>query len=286
MAEQTLKRCRSAHRMNIRKQMRDAQACIDDNSRDNTEMLKLKVELTSKLEKIVKLDEQIVMKLCEDDAIGEDAIAVETEEADELATGVRTILIKLDGLLTKKSTPTSPRRVLPMLPNSPSAAGRPSSPAGGSFGHTGPQAAVFNKARLPKLEMKRFNGDICHWQEFWDCFESSIDSDQDLPPVMKLNYLRGLLDGPAKAVITGYETTNANYAEALDVLKDRYGKKSVIQLAHLNGIMNHAAVKDEDDIVGLRKFQDTIEVHYRGLRALGVDEETYCYLLVEFISKY
>lgn len=53
-----------------------------------------------------------------------------------------------------------------------------------------------------QLEMKRFNGD-----------------------------LRELLDGPAEAVIAGYETTNANYAEALDVLKDRYGNKSVIQLA-------------------------------------------------------
>ena len=50
---------------------------------------------------------------------------------------------------------------------------------------TGPQASVYSKARLPKLEMKRFNVDICQWQEFWDCFESSVDSNQDLTPVMK-----------------------------------------------------------------------------------------------------
>ena len=77
--------------------------------------------------------------------------------------------------------------------------------------------------------MQRFNGDICHWQECSDCFESSVDSDQDLPLVMKLNYSRLLLDGPAKAVIAGHDTTNANYAEALDFLKDWYGKKSVIR---------------------------------------------------------
>ena len=276
--------------MNVKKQLKDAQECIDNNSKDNAKLLKLKVGLASKLVKIVKVDEQILMKLCQDDAIEEDTIATETEEADDLATAVRTMLIRLDSMLNKNKSPSTPRRVLPMLPiTSPSRAafGGPNSPTGGSPAgshvSTGPQVSVYNKARLPKLEMKRFNGDICHWQEFWDCFESSVDSDQDLPPVMKLNYLRGLLDGPAKAVIAGYETTNANYAEALDVLKDRYGKKSVIRLAHLNGIMNHAAVKDENDIVGLRKFQDTIEVHYRGLRALGVDEETYSAIIVQKI---
>ena len=53
-----------------------------------------------------------------------------------------------------------------MLLNSPSTAGGPSSLPEGSFVSTGPQASVFNKARLLKLKMKKFNGDICHWQEF------------------------------------------------------------------------------------------------------------------------
>ena len=57
MAEQigTLKRYRSAHRMNVKKQLKDAQECIDNNSKDNAELLMLKVGLASKLEKIVKV---------------------------------------------------------------------------------------------------------------------------------------------------------------------------------------------------------------------------------------
>lgn len=85
------------------------------------------------------------------DTTDEDAIAVETEEAYDLATGVNTIFIKLDSLLTKKLTPKSPRRMLPMLPNSPSTTGVPSTSPGGSVVSTGPQASAFNKARLPKL---------------------------------------------------------------------------------------------------------------------------------------
>ena len=97
--------------MNVKKQLKDAQECIDNNSKDNAELLKLKVGLAS-----------------------------------------------------------TPRRVLPMLPvTSPRAASGGSNLAtggspGGSHVSTGQQASVYSKARLPKIEMKRFNGDICHWQ--------------------------------------------------------------------------------------------------------------------------
>ena len=64
---------------------------------------------------------------------------------------------------------------------------------------------------------------------------------------MKLNYLRDLLDGPAKAAISGFESRNLNYSEVLDVLKERYGKKAE----------NLPPIKDEDNIADLKKFQDT-----------------------------
>ena len=86
--------------------------------------------------------------------------------------------------------------------------------------------------------MKRFDGNICEWQEFWDCFESSVDSNQTLAPVLKLNYMKGLLDGQARAAIAGLELISANYAEAVELLRDRYGKKSVIEQAHTNGLRN------------------------------------------------
>ena len=45
------------------------------------------------------------MKLSQDDATEEDTIAAETEEADDLATAVRTALIRLDSLLDKNKLP-------------------------------------------------------------------------------------------------------------------------------------------------------------------------------------
>ena len=95
--------------------------------------------------------------------------------------------------------------------------------------------------------MKRFNGYICQGQEFLDCFGSCVDKHLNPSLVIRFNYLRDLLDGPTKAAISGFESRNVNYSEALDVLKERYGKKAE----------NLPPIKDEDNIADLKKFQDT-----------------------------
>ncbi len=97
---------------------------------------------------------------------------------------------------------------------------------------------------------------------------------QGTTPVIKLNTLRRLLDGSEKRAIDGLESTNANYKEAVEFLKERYGKKTMIQRAEINEIMNLTAAKDSDDVNSLRKFRDLIEIHYRGLQALFVEENT------------
>ena len=32
----------------------------------------------------------------------------------------------------------------------------------------------WNTVKLPKLELKKFDGNILRWQEFWDTFDSTI----------------------------------------------------------------------------------------------------------------
>ena len=51
--------------------------------------------------------------------------------------------------------------------------------------------------KLPKIELKRFNGDILKWTEFWDAFESTIHDNKSLHDVDKFNYLRSQLQGTA-----------------------------------------------------------------------------------------
>ena len=59
------------------------------------------------------------------------------------------------------------------------------------------------RAKLPKLDVRKFGGKISEWQEFWDSFESAIDKNEALADVDKFSYLRGLLIEPARSPLQG-----------------------------------------------------------------------------------
>eukprot|EP00112_Aurelia_sp_Birch-Aquarium-sp1_P001589 Seg1172.19 transcript_id=Seg1172.19/GoldUCD/mRNA.D3Y31 product="hypothetical protein" protein_id=Seg1172.19/GoldUCD/D3Y31 len=90
------------------------------------------------------------------------------------------------------------------------------------------------RARLPKLELKKFIGKPYDWQEIWNAFRSSIDENEELADVDKFTYLRHLLEEPAKGVVAGFTLTEANYAAAVNLLKQRIGKPSIIRQAHIS----------------------------------------------------
>jgi len=135
------------------------------------------------------------------------------------------------------------------------------------------------KARLPKLEVRKFHGKIQEWQEFWDAFESAIDQNEGLMAIDKFSYLRSLVTEPARSTIAGFSLTAANYAAAVDVLK-KYGKETAIQRAHVNDLLNLAPVFSDKDTTRLRKLYDSCSAHFRGLKALRVDETTFAAVVV------
>ena len=119
------------------------------------------------------------------------------------------------------------------------------------------------RARLPKLDMRKFSGKPYDWQEFWDAFRSSVHENEELCQVDKFTYLHYLLEEPVKTVIAGFSLTEANYEAAVDLLK------------HINELMNLQPVYKERDLDRLRHFYDVAETHFRGLDAMMVDETTY-----------
>ena len=46
-----------------------------------------------------------------------------------------------------------------------------------------------NSIRLLRLELRKFDGNILKWQEFWDTLQSIIRKNNDLQNVDKFNYL-------------------------------------------------------------------------------------------------
>ena len=87
--------------------------------------------------------------------------------------------------------------------------------------------------KLQRLELKKFDGGIFKWVEFWDAFESAIHSKKQLHDVDKFNYLKAQLKEAASEVISGLGLTQENYNITINLLKERYGKKQIIIKAHL-----------------------------------------------------
>ena len=66
----------------------------------------------------------------------------------------------------------------------------------------------------------------------------------------------------------------------MDVLQRRFGNKTVVQRAHFNELLNVKPVFNANGTERLRKFFDTVESNFRGLEALGVNQEIYSEIVV------
>ncbi|XP_006821839.1 uncharacterized protein LOC100377489 [Saccoglossus kowalevskii] len=135
--------------------------------------------------------------------------------------------------------------------------------------------------QLPKLELQTFAGDTLKWVSFNDTFNAAIHNDGTLDNIQKFTYLRSLLTGEAARTIEGLDLTDANYASALTLLRERYGQKQVIISAHMKSLWELPT--PTEDATSLRHFYDSLESHVRGLHALGEDENSYGKLLVPMI---
>ena len=83
------------------------------------------------------------------------------------------------------------------------------------------------EAKLPKLILPTFTGDVLQWTAFWKKFKAVVD-DGDLPAITKFTYLRSLLKGEASDVVQGLSLTADNYKTACDILIKRFGRSERI----------------------------------------------------------
>lgn len=92
--------------------------------------------------------------------------------------------------------------------------------------------AVNMQAKLPKLEITKFNGTYADWPRFWGQYSETIDK-TSVPPVTKFSYLRELLCDKAKRAIEALPYTAEGYNRAVAILKDRFGKDSEVVKAYV-----------------------------------------------------
>ena len=219
-----------------------------------------------KIETLKALDDNFVSAIVENDT---DCDAEELEltiaEGDTLRADLQGIISRIQELYLPKHENDGAIPVPAVLP---------------PFHSYSNQSTVKCMAKLPKLTLTKFRGKLQQWQEFWDSFESTVHLNESLADVDKFKYLKMQLEGPALLTIGGFALTSANYYAAIELLKRRYGKQDIIQRAHVNDLLNLIPISHDENTADLRKFYDAAETHFRGLKALGVQENVYAGIVV------
>ena len=91
-----------------------------------------------------------------------------------------------------------------------------------------------------------------------------------------------LLEGAAAHSIQGVPLSEANYDNALELLKQRFGRPQQIITAHMDALLKVQGC-NRDRPATLRLVCDKINVHVRGLHSLGMCSDQYGSLLIPVI---
>ncbi|UYV80331.1 hypothetical protein LAZ67_18002470 [Cordylochernes scorpioides] len=129
--------------------------------------------------------------------------------------------------------------------------------------------------KLPKIEMRKFDGELINWLPFWAQFEK-IHEDTELHDADKFHYLVQSMQSNTRAreLIESYPQTADNYAKAVQALKQRYGQKDLlveIYVRELLKLMMANVKTPPDERRSVAKLYDKLETQLRSLESLGVD---------------
>ena len=115
----------------------------------------------------------------------------------------------------------------------------------------GDTTSSHSKAKLPKLVLKTFDGDITNWTTFWDSYKSAIHSDLTVSKVDKFTYLQTLLEKKAKEVVSGLALTFNNYDQAVSILEKRFGNKQAIIHRHMYILLSVEGIGSLNNLTAL-----------------------------------
>ena len=122
-------------------------------------------------------------------------------------------------------------------------------------------------AKLPKLQITRFNGTHTDWLRFWNQFKAEIDS-ADVPQITKFSYLKELLEPWVRTTVDGLPFTIEGYERAKSILKTNYGKVSEIVNAYVNNVMSLPAIHGANPNK-IMEFYQKLSPNLQALETMG-----------------
>ena len=157
----TKRRIRAGHKGSATRILHQVDGLLEEREpeleTDKAKLSQLKLSLQEKLETLKLIDREI-LELTE-----EDKLVDEIEQADAFKERIYAAMVRME----KHSAVSSP------------SAGEDTSVHGGDASTRNPPTHNHH-VKLPKLQLRAFNGDITTWTTFWDSYDSAIHQNDGL----------------------------------------------------------------------------------------------------------
>ncbi|KAJ8966497.1 hypothetical protein NQ317_019892 [Molorchus minor] len=150
-------------------------------------------------------------------------------------------------------------------------------------GPSGPVASAA-VAKLPKIELPQFSGEIREWETFYSIFKSLIHDNNTLTNADKVHYLVGRLKGSALGICSGLAPTGDNYAIIWQSLVDKYQNKRALANSYLDQIMEFRGLHNESS-KNLGLFLEKFDAAVKALKNLQIADLTDFILGYQALSK-
>ncbi|KAH7937922.1 hypothetical protein HPB49_017603 [Dermacentor silvarum] len=218
--------------------------------------------LSASNNELSKLNDALEEHIADDELEGEYVTAAEyNDQAISMLTEIR---CKIDALERADSTAeTASQNPSPTVPH--------------AMPRIGP--------RLPNLDMLTFKGDIHKWAAFWEQFEQTVHLNNAISTTTKFFYLWHYLAGEAAAAIAGLPNSEACDADAVELLKERFGDRKRTVQHHLTALRHLPHAKSGSDVRGLRQLYDAAQLNIRCLTGLNVFTVSFSAMLIDILQK-
>ena len=122
-------------------------------------------------------------------------------------------------------------------------------------------------AKLPKLTITKFNGNILDWTRFWGQFSEGIDK-SDMAAISKFSYLKEFVDSKVRKTIDGLPFTADGYERAKAILCERYGNASKVEKAYVKDILDLPKISGNQPRK-IHQFYERLSYDVQSLETMG-----------------
>uniref|UniRef100_A0A023EZK8 Putative reverse transcriptase n=1 Tax=Triatoma infestans TaxID=30076 RepID=A0A023EZK8_TRIIF len=146
-----------------------------------------------------------------------------------------------------------------------------------------PNYSRLGKSKLPKIDIKKFDGSYDNWVQFYETFKGLIHDEKELQPIEKFHYLISLLEGDAADIVNNIEISGKNYNIVWEELCSRYKNNKFTIETHISALFNAERITSQS-AKALHQLHSLYNKHIKALTLLDQPTTFWGPLLVYLLT--